>query len=329
MNMKKKNAEMQKDSKENELEYYEYLLRSTSRSDEKYYEYKLKVSELKKEAELAKMDFEYYDGDKEDIDKKLLDLSLKSKYYELCLLDGQRKNQQLKVKHLKKRAEIETVKLKSGQSTDNEKQLADMSLKLAENELSAVKKSMGSKKRELADFLNQYEDTENFSVKCILPDKISCQNFDSKKLWKKFSENSFELEKERKGMEFDGDHLEEVKKIYGEDSDTYKSCKNSYEIDKLNFEARENEYEAKIAALLLDYDTAWLEYAACLEYNKILRDKLSILKVAYDSGNVSELDYLEQDSDIKAEMSKIDNALVKADLLGDRLKLIEEGVLSE
>ncbi len=169
-----------------------------------------------------------------------------------------------------------------------------MSLKLAENELSAVKKSMGSKK-----------------------------------LWKKFSENSFELEKERKGMEFDGDHLEEVKKIYGEDSDTYKSCKNSYEIDKLNFEARENEYEAKIAALLSDYDTAWLEYAACLEYNKILRDKLSILKVAYDSGNVSELDYLEQYSDIKAEMSKIDNALVKADLLGDRLKLIEEGVLSE
>lgn len=329
MNMKKKNAEMQKDSKENELEYYEYLLRSTSRSDEKYYEYKLKVSELKKEAELAKMDFEYYDGDKEDIDKKLLDLSLKSKYYELCLLDGQRKNQQLKVKHLKKRAEIETVKLKSGQSTDNEKQLADMSLKLAENELSAVKKSMGSKKRELADFLNQYEDTENFSVKFNLPDKIPCQKFDNKKLWKKFSENSFELEKERNGMEFDGDHLEEVKKIYGEDSDTYKSCKNSYEIDKLNFEARENEYEAKIAALLSDYDTAWLEYAACLEYNKILRDKLSILKVAYDSGNVSELDYLEQYSDIKAEMSKIDNALVKADLLGDRLKLIEEGVLSE
>ncbi len=60
-----------------------------------------------------------------------------------------------------------------------------------------------------------------------------------------------------------------------------------------------------------------------------MRDKLSILKVSYDSGNVSELDYLEQYSDIKAEMSKIDNALVKADLLGDRLKLIEEGVLSE
>ena len=51
--MKKKNAEMQKDSKENELEYYEYLLRSTSRSDEKYYEYKLKVSELKKEAAVS------------------------------------------------------------------------------------------------------------------------------------------------------------------------------------------------------------------------------------------------------------------------------------
>lgn len=325
----KENAEMQKDGKENELKYYEYLLKSTSKSDEKYYEYKLKVSELKKEAELAKMDFEYYDEDKEDIDKKLLDLSLKSKYYELCLLDGQRKNQQLKVNHLKKRAEIEAIKLESGQSTDNEKQLADMSLKLAENELSAVKKSMESKKRELADFLNQYEDTENFSVKCILPDKISCQKFDSKKLWKKFSENSFELEKERKGMEFDEEHLEEIKEIYGEDSDTYKSCKNSYEIDKLNFEVKENEYKAKIAALLSDYDTAWSEYSACLEYNKILRDKLSILKIAYDSGNVSELGYLEQYADIKAEMSKVDNALVKADLLGDKLILVEVGVLSE
>lgn len=325
----KENAEMQKDSKENELKYYEYLLKSTSKSDEKYYEYKLKAAELKKEAELAKMDFEYYDKDKEDIDKKLLDLSLKSKYYELCLLDDQRKNQQLKVNHLKKSAEIEAVKLESGQSTDNEKQLADMSLKLAENELSAIKKSMESKKRELADFLNQYEDTENFSVKCSLPDKISYQKFDDKKLWKKFSENNFELEKERKGMEFDEDYLKEIKEIYGDDSDTYKSCKNSYEIDKLNFEVKENEYKAKIAALISDYETAWSEYEACLEYNKILRDKLSILKVAYDSGNVSELDYLEQYADIKAEMSKVYNALVKVDLLGDELILVEDGVLNE
>lgn len=325
----KENAEMQKDSKENELKYYEYLLKSTSKSDEKYYEYKLKAAELKKEAELAKMDFEYYDEDKEDIDKKLLDLSLKSKYYELCLLDDQRKNQQLKVNHLKKRAEIEAVKLESGHSTDNEKQLADMSLKLAENELSAIKKSMESKKRELADFLNQYEDTENFSVKCSLPDKISCQKFDDKKLWKKFSENNFELEKERKGMEFDEDYLKEIKEIYGDDSDTYKSCKNSYEIDKLNFEIKKNEYKVKIAALISDHETAWSEYEACLEYNKILRDKLSILKVAYDSGNVSELDYLEQYADIKAEMSKVDNALVKADLLGDKLILVGDGVWCE
>lgn len=325
----KENSEMQKDSKENELKYYEYLLRSTSKSDEKYYEYKLKAAELKKEAELAKMDFEYYDEKKEDIDKKLLDLSLKSKYYELCLLDDQRKNQRLKVNHLKKRAEIESVKLESGQSTDNEKQLADMSLKLAENELSAIKKSMESKKRELADFLNQYEDTEKFSVKCSLPDKISYQKFDNKKLWKKFSENNFELEKERKGMEFDEEYLKEIKEIYGDDSDTYKSCKNSYEIDKLNFEVKENEYKAKIAALISDYETAWSEYTACWEYNKILRDKLSILKVAYDSGNVSELDYLEQYASIKAEMSKVGNALVKADLLADKLILVEEGIWCE
>ncbi len=325
----KENAEMQKDSKENELKYYEYLLRSTSKSDEKYYEYKMKVSELKKELELAKMDFEYYDEDKEDIDKKLLDLSLKSKYYDICLLDNQRKNQKLKVNYLKKQSEIEAVKLESGQSTENEKQLADMSLKLAENELSAINNSMESKKRELADFLNRYEDTENFSVKCSLPEKVSYQKFDAGRLWKKFSENNFELEKERKGMEFDEDHFEEIKEIYGKDSDTFKSCKNSYEIDKLNFEMKENEYKTNIAVLVSDYETAFSDYTACLEYNKILRDKLSILKAAYDSGNVSELDYLEQYADIKAEMGKADNAIVKADLLFDKLNLIAEGVLSE
>lgn len=325
----KENAEMQKDSKENELKYYEYLLKSTSKSDEKYYEYKMKVSELKKESELAKMDFEYYDEDKEDIDKKLLDLSLKSKYYDICLLDNQIKNKKLKVNYLKKQSEIEAVKLESGQSTENEKQLADMSLKLTENELSAINNSMESKKRELADFLNQYEDTENFSVKCSLPDKIAYQKFDTGRLWKKFSENNFELEKERKSMEFDEDHLEEIKEIYGKDSDTYKSCKNSYEIDKLNFEVKENEYKAKISTLISDYETAWSEYSACLEYNKILRDKLAILKVAYDSGNVSEIDYLEQYADIKAEMSKADSALVKANLLFDKLNLVAEGVLSE
>lgn len=204
-----------------------------------------------------------------------------------------------------------------------------MSLKLAENELSAIKKSMESQKRELADFLNQYEDTEKFSVKCNLPDKISYQKFDDKKLWKKFSENNFELKKERKGMEVDEDYLKEIKEIYGDDSDTYKSCKNSYEIDKLNFEVKENEYKAKIAALILDYETAWSEYEAFLEYNKILQDKLSILKVAYDSGNVSELDYLEQYADIKAEMSKADNALVKVELLADKLILVEEGIQNE
>ena len=270
-------AEIQKGSKENELEYYEYLLKDTSKNDEKYYEYKLKVAELKKESELAKMDFEYYDEDKEDIDKKLLDLALKSKYYELCLLDGQRKNQQLKVKYLKKRAEIEAVKLESGQSTDNEKQLADMSVKLAENELSTIKKSMENKRQELANFFNQYEDTKKFSVKCVLPNKISYQDFNDKKLWKKFSENNFGLEKERNGMEFDEDYIEQIKDIYGKDSDTYRSYKNSYEIDKMNFEVKENEYKKKISVLISDYEVAWSEYAACLEYNKILRDKLAIL----------------------------------------------------
>ena len=319
-------AEIQKGSKENELEYYEYLLKDTSKNDEKYYEYKLKVAELKKESELAKMDFEYYD---EDIDKKLLDLALKSKYYELCLLDGQRKNQQLKVKYLKKRAEIEAVKLESGQSTDNEKQLADMSVKLAENELSTIKKSMENKRQELANFFNQYEDTKKFSVKCVLPNKISYQDFNDKKLWKKFSENNFGLEKERNGMEFDEDYIEQIKDIYGKDSDTYRSYKNSYEIDKMNFEVKENEYKKKISVLISDYEVAWSEYAACLEYNKILRDKLAILKVAYDSGNVSEIDYLEQYADIKSEIDTIKEKIVKGELLHDRLCLIEYGIWYE
>ena len=275
------------------------------------------------------MDFEYYDKDKIDIDKKLLDLSLKSKYYELCLLDIQRKNQNLKINYLKKYSALESVKLENGQSTDNEKKIADMNLKFAQNELSSIKKSIESKTHEISDILNQYEDTDDFSVKCSLPDKISYQKFDNKKLWKKFSENNFELEKERKSMEFDEDYLEEIEEIYSKDSDTYKLYKNFYEIDKLNFEIKENEYKTKIAALISEYEIAWSEYETCLEYNKILCDKLSILKAAYDSGNISELDYLESYANIKTEISKADNALVNADLLFNKLLLMENGIWFE
>lgn len=35
------------------------------------------------------MEFEYYDEDKEELDRKLTDLALKSKYYELCGLEKQ------------------------------------------------------------------------------------------------------------------------------------------------------------------------------------------------------------------------------------------------
>lgn len=85
----KENAEINADNTEYELKYYEQMLKKTSQSDSKYYEYKLKTAELKKESELADMEFEYYDEDKEELDRKLIDLALKSKYYELCGLEKQ------------------------------------------------------------------------------------------------------------------------------------------------------------------------------------------------------------------------------------------------
>ena len=85
----KENAEINAENIEYELKYYEQMLKKTSQSDSKYYEYKLKIAELKKKSELADMEFEYCDEDKEELDGKLTDLALKSKYYELCGLEKQ------------------------------------------------------------------------------------------------------------------------------------------------------------------------------------------------------------------------------------------------
>lgn len=321
----KENAEINADNTEYELKYYEQMLKKTSRSDSKYYEYKLKIAELKKESELADMEFEYYDKDKEDIDRKLTDLALKSKYYELCGLEDQVNIRQANVRYLKKYSEVEAVRFENGQSTETDFRLAQADLRMAENELSSAENSVRSKTKEISDLLNQYNDAENFSVKCELPESMTYRKFDPEKLYKKFSENSFELEKQRRSMEYDEDHLDEIESIYGKDSDIYRSCSNSYEIDKLNFEIKENEYKSQITEMVSGYEQAYAEYISFTEYNSVLADKLDILKTAYISGNLSELDYLEQYAEISAEMCRMDNALFQADLLYDKLCLIEDG----
>lgn len=321
----KENAEINADNTEYELKYYEQMLKKTSQNDSKYYEYKLKIAELKKKSELADMGFEYYDEDKEELDRKLTDLALKSKYYELCSLEKQVGIRQANVDYFKKNAEVEAVKLENRQSTETDCKLAQINLQMAENELSSAEKSVQNKTREISDFLNQYEDTKKFSVKCELTESITYRKFDPEKLYKKFSENSFELEKQRRSMEYDEDYLEEIESIYGKDSDTYKSYSNSYEIDKLNFEIKENEYKSQITEMVSNYEQAYAEYLSCREYNLVLADKLDILKTAYDTGNMSELDYLKQYAELSTEMCKADNALAQADLLYDKLCLIEDG----
>lgn len=321
----KENAEINADNSEYELKYYEKLLKETYQSDSKYYEYKLKIAELKKESELADMEFEYYDEDKEELDRKLTDFALKSKYYELCGLEKQVGIRQVNVDYLKKYAEVEAVKLENRQSTETDCKLAKINLQMAENELSAAENSVKGKTREISDFLNQYENTEKFSVKCELPKSIDYRDFDADKLYKDFSKNSFELKKQRKSMDLDKDYLEEIESIYGKESDVYKSNSNTYEINRLNFEVKKNEYKSQITEMVSSYEQAYAEYLCCKEYNLVLADKLDILKTAYDTGNMSEVDYLKQYSEIKSEMNKADTALAQADLLYDRLCLIEVG----
>ena len=321
----KENAEINADNTEYELKYYEQMLKKTSQSDSKYYEYKLKIAELKKESELADMEFEYYDEDKEELDRKLTDLALKSKYYELCSLEKQVGILQANVDYLKKYAEVEAIKLENRQSTETDCKLAQINLQMTENELSAAEKSVQNKTREISDLLNQYKDIEHFSVKCELPQSITYRKFDPEMVYKKFSENSFELDKQRRSMEYDEDYLEEIKNIYGKDSDTYKSYRNSYEIDKLNFEIKENEYKSQITEMVSNYEQTYAEYLSNREYNSVLADKLYILKTAYDTGNMSELDYLKQYAELSAEMNKANDVLAQADLLYDKLCLIEDG----
>lgn len=325
----KENTEISADSKEYELEYYRQLLKSTSESDSRYAEYMLKVAELEKESALAEIDREYYDEDKEEADKKQLDLALKSKYYELCGLENQAEVQRANVQYMKKYAEIEAVKLEGGRTTETDCMLAQVSLEMAENDLSAAENAVSIKTREISDFLNQYDNTENFSVECAMPQSLEYRKFDAEKLYKKFSENNFELEKQRKSMECDEDYLDVISKLYGRESDTYKSYSNSYEIGKLNFKVGENSYKSQIAAMVLNYEQAYEKYMISAEYMTVLTEKLGILQTAYNSGNLSELEYMKQYAELKTEMCSAENALAEADLLYERLCMIEEGIWTD
>ncbi len=322
----KENAEISADSKEYELEYYKYLLKTTSESDSRYVEYMLKVAELEKESALAEIDREYYDEGKEEADKKQLDLALKSKYYELCGLENQAEVQCANVRYMKKYAEIEAVKLQGGRTTETDCRLARVNLEMAENDLSAAENAVQIKTREISDFLNQYDDTEKFSVECAMPQSLEYRKFDAEKLYKKFSENNFELKKQRKSMEHDEDYLGVIGKLYGKESDTYKSYSNSYEIDKLNSEAAENSYKSQIAAMVMNYEQAYEKYMISEEYMVVLTEKLGILQTAYNSGNMSELEYLKQYAELKSEMCGGENAVQEADLLYQRLCMIENGI---
>lgn len=325
----KENTEISADSKEYELEYYRQLLKSTSESDSRYAEYMLKVAELEKESALAEIDREYYDEGKEKADKKLFDLALKSKYYELCGLEKQAEVQRANVQYMKKYAEIEAVKLEGGRTTETDCRLAQVSLEMAENDLSAAENAVQIKTREISDFLNQYDDTEKFSVECVMPQSLEYCKFDVEKLYEKFSENNFELEKQRKSMECDEAYLDVIGKLYGRESDTYKSYSNSYEIDKLNSETAENSYKSQIAAMILNYEQAYEKYMISQEYMAVLKEKLGILQTAYNSGNMSELEYLKQYAELQAEMCSAENAVQEADLLYQRLCMIEEGIWVE
>ncbi len=325
----KENTEISADSKEYELEYYRQLLKSTSESDSRYAEYMLKVAELEKESALAEIEQKYYDEGKEEADKKLFDLTLKSKYYELCGLEKQTEVQRANVQYMKKYAEIEAVKLEGGRTTETDCRLAQVSLEMAENDLSAAENAVQIKTREISDFLNQYDDTEKFSVECAMLQSLEYRKFDAEKLYEKFSENNFELEKQRKSMECDEAYLDVIGKLYGRESDTYKSYSNSYEIDKLNFEATENSYKSKIAAMILNYEQAYEKYMISEEYLAVLTEKLGILQTAYNSGNMSELEYLKQYAELKAEMCSAENAVQEVDLLYERLCMIEEEIWVE
>ena len=325
----KENTTLNADSIEQELEYYRYLLKATSESDSRYAEYMLKTAELEKKSALAEIDREYYDEDKEEADKKLLDLALKSKYYELCGLENQAEVQRANVQYMKKYAEIEAVKLEGGRTTETDCSLAKISLEMAENNLSAAENAVKTKTREISDFLNQYDDTEKFSVECVLPKNLKHSKFDSEKLYEKFSKNNTDLEKQRKSIEHDEDYLDIIGKLYGKESDTYKSYSNSYEIGKLNFEASENSCRSQIAALVMNYEQAYEKYVVSAEYITVLNEKIGIIQTAYNSGNISELEYLKQYAELKSEICTAENAVQEADLLCEKLSLAEDGIWYE
>lgn len=254
-----------------------------------------------------------------------LNYFLKSKYYEIRLLEGRLEAQNAQLDYQNRYVETESG-FHIGVNAANDKILAEINCRLTENEIAATKRIIEQKTNEISDFLQSYPVGEKVISECKLSSKVNHRDFNADALYASFSSKNWELEKMRRNIELDNDSLFAIEKAYGEGSDISKSFRSTLEMDMLNLKLAELKYKQQIEALIDEYNKIYSEYCLTEKYKAALEAKLEILKTGVDWGSISDAEYLRQYAEIKSDKSKFDKSAFRADVLYDRLCMVEDGI---
>lgn len=325
-NYEKENAVIDVNTVEDQLQYYKNQLFFVEIGSSEYYEYKQKIAELNKSLGLLKFEEDYYNKNKYDEDKKLYELTLNKKYYEYCILEQQLEIQGANVNYVSKLAEVESVKLSKGQSTENDKKIKDINLELAKSEKDKVNDSIEQKRYEILNYLNQYKYTDNFSIEPEVPSTIYYHRFNVDDIYRNFKDQNHIIQKDNKALMLQEEFISEITLLYGGTNDTVRLNKNNLEIDKLNFESTCEEYKYQITKLISDYENSYSQYQSYKEYNSVIDSKIDILEISKSSGNVSDLEFLKQYYELTKEKLEYYKALINTDILYQQLCLVDSGI---
>ncbi len=323
------NVETNLEDTENQLKYYENMLEKSPTNSSEYFEYKLKIAELTKQTELLKFENEYYSEEKEEHEKSLLNFNIKSYYYDIYLANLQIKSCKKNVAYLQNLVDVEKIKFDKGLVAQNSFDTAKINLELAENSLQVYESELSYKQNSLTNYLNVYEDTDNFSINSSFPSDFEYKKYNFATLYIDFTKNNFDFLNQEKNIELTTDYLEILEEIYGEKSNTYLLKSNEFETLKLNTEIKINEQKLQISTLVKDYENAYNEYLIFENYNLVLDERKNISKISFQKGRISESEYLKTLAEISSEKIRGDEVLCKLLLLQNKIQLVENGVWVE
>lgn len=313
------------DELKDQIDYYSTQMEGLTDNNPQYYEYKLQILSLEKDLSNAEFEAKYFE-DKDDVDKKILQFNLQSKYYDLYLLDTKIKFANAESDYLKKVMEIERLKLSQERTTENAVLLSEIDVQISENSINQTKNEKNQTERMIANMLNQYK-TDSYSFHLELPTDTPSFTKSEKTVAKNFFDKNFDINRRKTQIEADESYFEVIENIYGEDSDICKKLNNSIERSKLELEIKEEDYKLYISEKFLAYNMALEDKRTHDMYRQALTDKQSILQSSLTDGQISTIDFMYQQTEINSALYNCAYSDVALIMTAKELELIDEGII--